>query len=683
MRKTSFERLLCTGSLVLALLGLAAHPAAGQLNLGPEEIVQAGGANIVVPSYSVPSFVYWNDDGLKDLIIGEKTDSSHAKVRVYLNVGTSVSDPQFSGYTYAQYTAGGDVSCTPSGCLGCFPRVVYWNADARKDLLVGQAGGTVKLFLNTGTEASPTFDNGTLLQVGPPDEKTDINVGGRACPVAVDWNSDGRKDLVAGAIDGKIHIFINEGTDSLPVFWTETFAQEDGADLGVPSGRSSPHVQDLDDDGKKDLLAGNSVGQLLFYSNVGTDAAPTFSGCEYVEADGVVINIGGTSWTRSRPFVCDWTGDGLLDVLIGSADGKVRLYQGVPTVTPPALVSAASRKSHGVGEGDWDIDLPLDEAAVESRQDNAQRILLAFSEPVNIDCTNIVPSIGTCSGVIDLGSGVYEVGISGAPDETCLTITLAGVTDLDGTPLTGDNDVQVVLLCGDVNGDGVVDGDDEIEATNRIGQPLDQTNARYDVDRNGHIDVVDVALIRDMAGHSASCAGVPPELVAAASRRTHSAQGDFDITLALAVESSVSEPRTGGPQRIVLTFSESVNIGCANISLSGGASCTGVIDLGGGAYEVGISGVPDASCLALTLIGVTDLEGMPLTGDDDVHVRALTADTNDDANADLIDMAQVKSKNGQPLGPSTARFDLNLDGSIDLIDMALAKSRNGNATSCP
>jgi len=295
------------------------------LNLGPEEFVEANGVDIGVGTYSVPSYVDWNNDGLEDLIIG----CGDGKVRVYLNVGTE-SNPQFLNYFYAQ-SNGSDLNCPPAGCMGCFPRVVYWNADEPnnlKDLLVGQADGTVKIFLNTGTDENPTFDGGTLVQWGQPGAKQNINVGGRATPTVVDWNSDGKKDLVVGALDGKINIFLNGGTDTAPDFFTRTWAQADGSSLVVPSQRSSPVILDLDGDGKKDILTGNTNGELLFYSNVATDIGPAFSGYVRVDSNGVPIDLSGTP--RSRPFVCDWTGDGYLDVLIGAGDGKVHLYRNIP-----------------------------------------------------------------------------------------------------------------------------------------------------------------------------------------------------------------------------------------------------------------------------------------------------------------------------------------------------------------
>ena len=93
-----------------------------------------------------------------------------------------------------------------------------------------------------------------------------------------DWNNDSRKDVVVGSLDGKIRLYLNEGTDAAPDFLTEAYVQEGGTDLAVPSSRSSPFVLDLDGDGNKDLLTGNTNGEVLFYGNTGTDADPAFSG---------------------------------------------------------------------------------------------------------------------------------------------------------------------------------------------------------------------------------------------------------------------------------------------------------------------------------------------------------------------------------------------------------------------
>ena len=65
---------------------------------------------------------------------------------------------------------------------------------------------------------------------------------------------------------------------------------------------------------------------MLFYANIGWDSQPAFGGFELLQAGGTTIDLPGTP--RSRPFVGDFNGDGVLDVLVGAADGLVRLHIG-------------------------------------------------------------------------------------------------------------------------------------------------------------------------------------------------------------------------------------------------------------------------------------------------------------------------------------------------------------------
>lgn len=327
-------------TIIWAIGSLAATTALAQPIWNAEKFVQADGLTIVVPSYSVPSFVYWDDDALPDLVVGEGGDWDDGKVRIYLNEGT-LEAPQFSGFSYAQ--SNGQPLVEPAGgCQGVFPRVVYWDADVKKDLLIGLADGRVKVYLNIGTEASPTFDGGTLLQVGAAGSKSDIDVGTRATSIVDDWNDDGLRDLVVGAYDGRIHVFLNEGSDTAPDYLSETFAKDpEGADLMVAFVRSSPHIVDFDGDGTKDLLSGNTDGKLLLYPNVGSNSVKQFTESTALSADGWDINLPGSA--RSRPFVCDWNDDGLEDVLVGGGDGYVRLFRGLS----PGDIDA---------DGDVDID---------------------------------------------------------------------------------------------------------------------------------------------------------------------------------------------------------------------------------------------------------------------------------------------------------------------------------------
>jgi hypothetical protein len=209
--------------------------------------------------------------------------------------------------------------------------VVDADLDGRKDLLVGEAEGNIRLYLNVNTDADPSFDGGTLLEAGPAGSKAVIDVGQRTTPVVIDWDSDGRRDIIVGAKDGFVRLYRNTGTDAAWDLAAAEIIQDSAADLVVPSFRSSPHVEDLDGDGRKDMLLGNTAGQIVVYTNTGTDAEPAFSGYSAVESDNSAIDLPG-DW-RSRPFLCDWNEDGIRDMLVGYGDGLVRLYIGMSGIS--------------------------------------------------------------------------------------------------------------------------------------------------------------------------------------------------------------------------------------------------------------------------------------------------------------------------------------------------------------
>ncbi len=64
-----------------------------------------------------------------------------------------------------------------------------------------------------------------------------INVGSYAAPLAVDWNDDGKKDLICGQFDyGYIRFYPNVGTNSAPVF-DEYYYLMDGTEyITLPYG---------------------------------------------------------------------------------------------------------------------------------------------------------------------------------------------------------------------------------------------------------------------------------------------------------------------------------------------------------------------------------------------------------------------------------------------------------------
>lgn len=82
---------------------------------------------------------------------------------------------------------------------------------------------------------TPVFDAPVAIQAnGVP---INVGTGGNASPYMVDWNLDGKQDLLLGQYtSGKIRFYANTGTNFEPVFTNYSFLQADGADISVSSG---------------------------------------------------------------------------------------------------------------------------------------------------------------------------------------------------------------------------------------------------------------------------------------------------------------------------------------------------------------------------------------------------------------------------------------------------------------
>lgn len=99
-----------------------------------------------------------------------------------------------------------------------------------------------------------------------------------------------------------------------------------------------PNVVDWDGDGRYDIVAGNSAGNLLFFKNYGTNDSPAFGVGEYLRSAGEVVEIragyyslGGpmeSGWGYLCPTVVDWNGDGVQDVVYSFNEGILEVMLG-------------------------------------------------------------------------------------------------------------------------------------------------------------------------------------------------------------------------------------------------------------------------------------------------------------------------------------------------------------------
>jgi len=67
-------------------------------------------------------------------------------------------------------------------------------------------------------------------------EPIDVEIG-HLVPCVCDWNGDGKKDLLVGQFtSGAIRLYLNQGTDTEPVFGEFSFLQAGGKQIRLDAG---------------------------------------------------------------------------------------------------------------------------------------------------------------------------------------------------------------------------------------------------------------------------------------------------------------------------------------------------------------------------------------------------------------------------------------------------------------
>ncbi|MGI4833376.1 MAG: FG-GAP-like repeat-containing protein [Janthinobacterium lividum] len=211
------------------------------------------------------------------------------------------------------------------------PMISDLNHDDRQELLVGQGDGTIMACEQTAVNAAG-FGAGTLLKVQNGTTLATLNVGLNnagghfAKPTLTDLDGNGLLELLVGENTGTILRYEQvDATAANALVFTRTllFANPYANTASPGDGYyARPTVADLDNNGLLDVLVGSNDGKLHRYEQTAANAI-TFNSLGFMKDEkGVVIDAGAVD----KPLLTDYNGDGYLDMLLGNQAGAIVLY---------------------------------------------------------------------------------------------------------------------------------------------------------------------------------------------------------------------------------------------------------------------------------------------------------------------------------------------------------------------
>lgn len=309
------ERDLVTGSYLGNLYCYANRAGAAGLDLAPAVLVRG------VDGRAVRNDYVWTSPlavpGGADLLVG-----GEGTVLFYRFRGLGADGvPEYA----APQALLGEKALIYTGSLPVL-NSVDWDGDGITDIVTGNSEGKILFLRNHGSNAAPDFRageplaaNGETIHVqqgyaalqGPDEARW-----GYISPVVVDWNGDGRSDILASDARALHYAYLNTGTKTAPQLAAAQPLYCDGLDVHG-SWRVRPGAAAWG--GRMAYVALDDDDEFHLYWRI--DDANLRDGGKVRLEDGSSIRAnflaaGGTG--RTKFTLADWDGDGAMDILVGT-----------------------------------------------------------------------------------------------------------------------------------------------------------------------------------------------------------------------------------------------------------------------------------------------------------------------------------------------------------------------------
>ena len=297
-------------------------------------------------------------DGIDDLYFGTDDWRDYGWDDSFNSKGEWMAGP-LRGYVYWSKNAGSNEKpvylpsqkIEPIETYGFpSPVLVDWNGNGKMDFLCTEFLDRITFYENIGTRTEPRYAPGRFLELDGEILRLELQM-----PIlsSVDWNGNGRPDLIVGKEDGRVVYIENLGGGKIapPVYLKQQADRIKCGALVTPDG------VDWDGDGDIDILTGDTAGFVSFIENLGGGSNPVWAAPVRLKARGEEIRIQAgpngsiqgpceAKWGYSVVGTGDWDGGGRIDLVLNGIDGRIIWYKntgrpGAPELDGPFPVEVA------------------------------------------------------------------------------------------------------------------------------------------------------------------------------------------------------------------------------------------------------------------------------------------------------------------------------------------------------
>ncbi|HNP94400.1 MAG TPA: T9SS type A sorting domain-containing protein [Cyclobacteriaceae bacterium] len=277
----------------------------------------------IMPAFPAAFYEDVNFDGKPDLVVSPavyaRTGLNNPftnSVWLYRNTGSTAA-PSFAfeknNFLQDEMIEVGDYA---------YPAFVDFDGDGDQDMFIGNYGnqqfiGVITFFENVGTPSSPSFKKVTDDFLGL-SALTQYSMK----PQFIDINSDGKMDLAFTLADPTrfvSNLYYVPGNSSGTLDFSGQQVIYSGFNMAP---NENLLLEDIDQDGRVDLLLGDATGALQYFRNTGNGSTLAFT-LEDPEFMGIGQSITRTNLNTS---VADLDNDGFADLIVGDQSGNITVY---------------------------------------------------------------------------------------------------------------------------------------------------------------------------------------------------------------------------------------------------------------------------------------------------------------------------------------------------------------------